>query len=82
VHSIDELERAIKEAKAARADGGPIVIHVETDPLVHAPDSASWWDVPVSAVSDLDSTRAAFVEYLDHKATQRAFLDPTAVSAE
>ncbi len=41
VHSLDELEQAIKEAKAAPADGGPIVIHVETDPLVHAPDSAA-----------------------------------------
>ena len=36
-----ELEQAIKEAKAAPADR-PVVIHVETDPLVHAPDSASW----------------------------------------
>ena len=35
----DELEQAIKEAKAAPADGGPVVIHVETDPPVHAPDS-------------------------------------------
>ena len=77
VHSLDELERAIKEAKAAPADGGPVVIHVETDPLVHAPDSASWWDVPVSAVSELDSTRTAFGDYLDHKATQRPFVAPT-----
>ena len=76
VHSLDELERAIKEAKAAPAVGGPIVIHVETDPLVHAPDSASWWDVPVSAVSELDSTRTAFGDYLDHKATQRHLLSP------
>ena len=55
VHSQAELEQAIKEAKAS-ADR-PVVIHVETDPLVHAPDSASWWDVPVSAVSELDSTQ-------------------------
>src|SRR3954468_13606120 len=64
VHSIDQLEQAIKEAKAAPAAGGPVVIHVETDPLVHAPDSASWWDVPVSAVSDLDTTRTAYAEYV------------------
>jgi 3D-(3,5/4)-trihydroxycyclohexane-1,2-dione acylhydrolase (decyclizing) len=76
VHSQAELEQAIKEAKAAPADGGPIVIHVETDPLVHAPDSASWWDVPVSAVSELDSTRAAYGEYLEHKATQRPLVSP------
>ena len=76
VHSLDELHQAIKEAKAAPADGGPVVIHVETDPLVHAPDSASWWDVPVSAVSDLDTTRTAYAEYVDHKATQRPFITP------
>ena len=33
-------------------DAGPILIHVQTDPLVHAPDSESWWDVPVSQVAD------------------------------
>ena len=33
------------------AGGRPVVIHVETDPLVFAPDSESWWDVPVSEVS-------------------------------
>jgi 3D-(3,5/4)-trihydroxycyclohexane-1,2-dione acylhydrolase (decyclizing) len=77
VHSLDELHQAIKEAKAAPADGGPVVIHVETDPLVHAPDSASWWDVPVSEVSDLDTTQAAYAEYTDHKATQRPLISPT-----
>ncbi|CAN7565143.1 3D-(3,5/4)-trihydroxycyclohexane-1,2-dione acylhydrolase (decyclizing) [Terrabacter sp. LjRoot27] len=76
VHSLDELHQAIKEAKAAPADGGPVVIHVETDPLVHAPDSASWWDVPVSEVSDLDTTQTAYAEYVDHKATQRPLVTP------
>ena len=37
VHSLAELEQAIKEAKAAPADGGPVVIHVETDPFVLRP---------------------------------------------
>lgn len=76
VHSLDELHQAIKEAKAWPTDGGPVVIHVETDPLVHAPDSASWWDVPVSAVSELDTTQTAYGEYVDHKATQRPLLTP------
>ncbi|NUR15578.1 MAG: 3D-(3,5/4)-trihydroxycyclohexane-1,2-dione acylhydrolase (decyclizing) [Dermatophilaceae bacterium] len=76
VHSLDDLHQAIKEAKAWPSDGGPVVIHVETDPLVHAPDSASWWDVPVSAVSDLETTQTAYGEYLDHKATQRPLLAP------
>jgi 3D-(3,5/4)-trihydroxycyclohexane-1,2-dione acylhydrolase (decyclizing) len=76
VRSRAELEQAIKEAKAAPADGGPVVIHVETDPTVHAPDSQAWWDVPVSEVSELDSTATAYAAYTDHKAGQRALLAP------
>ncbi|WP_374969610.1 3D-(3,5/4)-trihydroxycyclohexane-1,2-dione acylhydrolase (decyclizing) [Terrabacter sp. BE26] len=79
VHSVDELHQAIKEAKAWPADGGPVVIHVETDPRVYSPDSASWWDVPVSQVSDLETTRTAYGEYLDHKAAQRPLTMPTGV---
>jgi 3D-(3,5/4)-trihydroxycyclohexane-1,2-dione acylhydrolase (decyclizing) len=74
VHSASELEHAIKEAKAAPADGGPVVIHVETDPTVYAPDSNAWWDVPVSQVSELDTTQSAYAAYLQHKATQRPLL--------
>jgi 3D-(3,5/4)-trihydroxycyclohexane-1,2-dione acylhydrolase (decyclizing) len=51
-----------------------VVIHVETDPLIGAPDSESWWDVPVSATSTLDSTRQARKTYDEHKAIQRLFL--------
>ena len=70
------LEAAIREARAAPADGGPVVIHVETDPLVFAPDSDSWWDVPVSEVSELESTREAHEDYTRHKARQRTHLTP------
>jgi 3D-(3,5/4)-trihydroxycyclohexane-1,2-dione acylhydrolase (decyclizing) len=76
VHSRDELAQAVKEAKAWPADGGPVVIHVETDPTVYAPDSDSWWDVPVSAVAELESTRTAYADYTDHKAKQRPLLAP------
>ena len=38
-----EFADAVKVAKAA---DGPMVIYVETDPLVGAPDSEAWWDVP------------------------------------
>ncbi|HET8598815.1 MAG TPA: 3D-(3,5/4)-trihydroxycyclohexane-1,2-dione acylhydrolase (decyclizing), partial [Segeticoccus sp.] len=37
VHSAAELADAIAQAKAAPEDGGPVVLHVQTDPLVHAP---------------------------------------------
>ncbi|GAA5036491.1 3D-(3,5/4)-trihydroxycyclohexane-1,2-dione acylhydrolase (decyclizing) [Terrabacter aeriphilus] len=76
VHSVDELHGAIRAAKAWPSDGGPVVIHVETDPLVHAPDSASWWDVPVAEVSDLETTRTAYAGYADQKVRQRALLTP------
>lgn len=76
VGTADELEAAIATAKAAPRDGGPIVVHVRTDPLIGGPGSNAWWDVPVSEVSDLDSTRAASRDYREHKRTQRTFLAP------
>jgi 3D-(3,5/4)-trihydroxycyclohexane-1,2-dione acylhydrolase (decyclizing) len=76
VQSRAELEQAVKDAKAAPADGGPVVIHVETDPTVDAPDSESWWDVPVSQVSELDTTRRAYETYAAHKVDQRSLLAP------
>ncbi|HSU37389.1 MAG TPA: thiamine pyrophosphate-dependent enzyme, partial [Propionibacteriaceae bacterium] len=60
--------------KAAKASADPVVIYVETDPLISAPDSESWWDVPVSATSTLESTRSARAVYDEHKATQKLFL--------
>ncbi|OFE17912.1 3D-(3,5/4)-trihydroxycyclohexane-1,2-dione acylhydrolase (decyclizing) [Humibacillus sp. DSM 29435] len=77
VHSRGDLLRAIREAKAAPSDGGPIVIHVETDPTVYAPDGNGWWDVPVSAASTLDTTQAAYADYTDHKRSQRPLVGPT-----
>ncbi|MBD3784392.1 MAG: 3D-(3,5/4)-trihydroxycyclohexane-1,2-dione acylhydrolase (decyclizing), partial [Micrococcales bacterium] len=77
VHSRDELVAAVAEARAAPRDGGPVVIHVETDPRVHAPSSGSWWDVPVAQVSALDSTREASRAYRAAKADQRPYLAPT-----
>ena len=62
----------------AQASDVTTVVHVETDPLVPAPDSPAWWDVPVAAVSNLDSTRSARVGYEAAKAGQRAHLTPAA----
>jgi 3D-(3,5/4)-trihydroxycyclohexane-1,2-dione acylhydrolase (decyclizing) len=50
------------------------MVHVENDPLVPAPDSESWWDVPVSEVAALDSTQRARITYEQHKADQRPHL--------
>jgi 3D-(3,5/4)-trihydroxycyclohexane-1,2-dione acylhydrolase (decyclizing) len=71
---INDLETAIRDAKAAPEGSGPILIHVESDPLLDAPSSESWWDVPVSQVSDLQSTRQAFETYTGHKNRQRPLL--------
>jgi 3D-(3,5/4)-trihydroxycyclohexane-1,2-dione acylhydrolase (decyclizing) len=63
-------------ATAKKADDST-VIYVETDPLIGAPSSQSWWDVPVSAVSELESTQAARRVYEQHKTTQKTFLRPS-----
>jgi len=69
-----ELEAAILDAKASTES---TVIHVDTDPFVDAPSSESWWDVPVSEVSALESTQRARETYEQHKARQRPFLKPS-----
>jgi 3D-(3,5/4)-trihydroxycyclohexane-1,2-dione acylhydrolase (decyclizing) len=66
-----EFAEAIKAAKAVDHS---LVIYVETDPLIGAPDSESWWDVPVSETSTLESTQQARKTYDEHKATQKLFL--------
>jgi 3D-(3,5/4)-trihydroxycyclohexane-1,2-dione acylhydrolase (decyclizing) len=57
---IGELKAALL---AARDERGPVLIEVETDPLVPAPSSESWWDVPVAEVSALEVTRQARKAY-------------------
>ncbi|MGY1731669.1 3D-(3,5/4)-trihydroxycyclohexane-1,2-dione acylhydrolase (decyclizing) [Geodermatophilus sp. SYSU D01045] len=67
------LEAALRKAKASDRT---TVVHVETDPLVDAPSSESWWDVPVSEVSTLESTRSARAVYEGWKARQQSHLVP------
>jgi len=69
---IDDLRSALDDAR--RHEGGPVMVHIETDPLVPAPGSGSWWDVPVAEVSRLDSTRQARATYDANKADQRPYL--------
>jgi 3D-(3,5/4)-trihydroxycyclohexane-1,2-dione acylhydrolase (decyclizing) len=45
--------------------------------LVYAPDSHSWWDVPVSQISTLESTRAAYENYAEWKKIQRPLVRPS-----
>ncbi len=73
VTGIEDFRSAVLKAKASTRT---TVIHVETDPLVAAPDSPAWWDVPVSEVSVLESTRTARQAYEEHKTHQRPLLAP------
>jgi 3D-(3,5/4)-trihydroxycyclohexane-1,2-dione acylhydrolase (decyclizing) len=70
---IAELRAALVQA---RASSRTTVVHIETDPLAFAPDSESWWDVPIAEVSHLDSTTKARAEYAAAKQSQRTYLDP------
>ena len=73
--TIGELRAALA---AARNEPGPVLVHIETDPLVPAPGSEAWWDVPVAEVSELDATRRARKGYEAAKADQRPYLGPPA----
>jgi 3D-(3,5/4)-trihydroxycyclohexane-1,2-dione acylhydrolase (decyclizing) len=63
--------------KVAKASDRTTVIHVETDPMIPAPDSESWWDVPVSETSTLESTQSAYATYADWKKIQRPLIRPS-----
>lgn len=69
--AVDRLAEAVIEAKARPDTDGPVLIHINTDVYLDAPDSESWWDVPVTGVSELDSTQRAYRTYTDHKSRQR-----------
>jgi 3D-(3,5/4)-trihydroxycyclohexane-1,2-dione acylhydrolase (decyclizing) len=70
-NTLEDFESALREARASTRT---TVVQVHTDPLVPAPSSEGWWDVPVAEVSQLDSTRAARATYERHKQDQRTFL--------
>ena len=73
VATIDELRACLADAKSS-TEPRPFVIHVEVDPLVPAPDGGAWWDVPVAAVSELDSVRDARATYEAAKRRQRPLI--------
>jgi 3D-(3,5/4)-trihydroxycyclohexane-1,2-dione acylhydrolase (decyclizing) len=72
--TIDELRDALK---VARSNVETTVVHIETDPMVAAPDSASWWDVPVAEVSTRDAAIAALQRYESEHTLQREYFRPT-----
>ncbi|MDG4824866.1 3D-(3,5/4)-trihydroxycyclohexane-1,2-dione acylhydrolase (decyclizing) [Asanoa sp. WMMD1127] len=71
VADVDGLRAALAAAKAADRT---TVIQIETDPLVSAPDSQAWWDVPVAEVSRTAGTDAARADYDKARRAQRNYL--------
>jgi 3D-(3,5/4)-trihydroxycyclohexane-1,2-dione acylhydrolase (decyclizing) len=73
--TIADLRDALRRAKA---EPGPVLVHIETDPMVPAPSSEAWWDVPVAEVSELAATRQARDAYEAAKPAQRPLVGPEA----
>lgn len=69
-----DLSEAVAAAKALPEGSGPVLIHVDTLLEADAPSSESWWDVPVTSVSELASTQEAYQTYHAQKSTQRPLL--------
>jgi 3D-(3,5/4)-trihydroxycyclohexane-1,2-dione acylhydrolase (decyclizing) len=76
VASVTDLAGFEKAFAEAQSHDATTVIQIETDPLVPAPDSPAWWDVPVAEVATLDSTRRARTTYETDKTRQRSHLRP------
>ena len=77
VDALAQLSQAVKDAKAH--EGGPVLIHINSDPLIYAPDGEGWWDVPISSVSNLESTQQAYAGYAEALKKQRKLLGKGAV---
>jgi len=69
--SIEEFRQVLVQARAA---GRTTLVHIETDPLLPAPSSDAWWDVPVAEVAGLDSTREARAGYEKARQRRRPYL--------
>jgi 3D-(3,5/4)-trihydroxycyclohexane-1,2-dione acylhydrolase (decyclizing) len=73
VTTIDDFEAALREAAASTRT---TLVQITTDPMLGAPDSEAWWDVPVAEVAELESTQAARAQYEQDKRTQKQCLSP------
>jgi len=70
VSSIADFKDAYAKAVASPRT---TMIHIETDLYGPNPPGTSWWDVPVSQVSRLESTQQAYEEYVEAIKAQRRF---------
>ena len=60
MHSYDELAAALQAMKGHRQTTAVVV---EVDKEMKVPGYESWWDVPISEVSGLDTIREARAKY-------------------
>jgi 3D-(3,5/4)-trihydroxycyclohexane-1,2-dione acylhydrolase (decyclizing) len=70
-NAISDLSAAVKKAKASEK---ATLIHINSNPRLYAPDGEGWWDVPVAAVSTLESTKEARKQYEKSVANQKPLL--------
>ncbi|MDO5035067.1 MAG: 3D-(3,5/4)-trihydroxycyclohexane-1,2-dione acylhydrolase (decyclizing) [Actinomycetaceae bacterium] len=73
VHGIEEFKEAYRKAEKAERT---TMIHIETDLYGPNPPSSSWWDVPVSQESRIESTQKAYQDYLRDREPQRHYTKP------
>ena len=69
--TIPDLQQALIEAKAQTKT---TVITIETDRYAGVPGYESWWDVPIAAVSKMESVQDARAEYEKARANERYYL--------
>jgi len=69
--TADELKKALADAADTE---NTAVVYVKVDAKGRFGGSGAWWDVPVSEISELDSTRDARKEYEEQIASQRLYL--------
>jgi 3D-(3,5/4)-trihydroxycyclohexane-1,2-dione acylhydrolase (decyclizing) len=70
-HGIAEFRENYAKAAASERT---TVLYIETDLFGPNPPGTAWWDVPVSQVSELESTQKAYEEYIAEKSAQRHYL--------
>jgi 3D-(3,5/4)-trihydroxycyclohexane-1,2-dione acylhydrolase (decyclizing) len=72
--SLEEFRDALV---AARDSARTVVIHIPVDRYEGVPSYESWWDVPVSEVSETQSVREARAAYERSGAARRWYLAPS-----
>jgi 3D-(3,5/4)-trihydroxycyclohexane-1,2-dione acylhydrolase (decyclizing) len=68
--NIESLNQALKKAKQSDRT---TVIYIETD-LEKSVEGYAWWEVAVAEVSEMDSVKEAYKNYLENKKNQKYYL--------